>query len=144
MSVKSYSVGLLHALVLATLVVGAPATANTTETTMNSDLQVLSPLGVAASDLFVGEVYFVVAYIDQEKTIPTIDSLVFIGRNLLGETDGSLYFQDVESHAEHGPMKAIDSDATIVVTEAQPPPNLFRLEGVLDELSRCKMRRQLR
>jgi hypothetical protein len=65
-----------------------------------SDMDVLSPLGISVSRLAIGDVYFLVSYLDEAKRLPVIESLIYIGNDLGGEIDGSLYFQDVESYHE--------------------------------------------
>lgn len=107
--------------------------------------QTLSPLGVPASRLTVGGLYFVVSYLDEECIIPIVDSLIFLGRNLEGHSEKALYFQDAASHRESGPYpNAHNETATVTVVDSDSdlPPNLFELEGVLDELARCAQRKK--
>ena len=109
------------------------------------DYHLLSPKGIPASQLEVGRTYFSVAYTDKWMVMPVIDSLVFIGRDLRGKRDGTLYFQDAASHERDGPMPLRPSgNFNVVTTEPEPPPNLFDIDGVIDELSRCLARRNER
>jgi hypothetical protein len=105
----------------------------------------LSPLGLLASDLKIGMVCFSVAYVDRAHRIPVVESFVFIGTNLGGEADGSLYFQDVESFQTGGALTSLEqspteTDTYVMTTGPKPPPNLFGYDGLLDELGRCRAR----
>lgn len=103
---------------------------------------VLSPLGMTSAELVVGQVYFSVSYVDDACCKPIVDSLVYIGKDIGGEVSGALYFQDLESfHHAGSVIDKPNNDATVIETEAEPPPNLFDLRGVLDELARCAARR---
>ena len=104
---------------------------------------ILSPLGITASQLAIGELYFVVSYLDDECLLPVVDSLIFLGRNIDGEDENELCFQDAESY-EQGNVypDTTSSDVKVVVTGLEPPPNLFGLDGALDELARCLERRK--
>jgi hypothetical protein len=101
----------------------------------------LSSMGVDASRLVVGRMYLAISYLDDDCLVPVVESLVFLGRNVDGEDEHALYFQDAESHREHGAFPNVQGgDARIVVTGPTPPPNLFELDGAVDELSRCAER----
>jgi hypothetical protein len=52
---------------------------------------------VRAAELVEGRVYFRVSYLDQDRAIPELVPLVFVGRNLDPEQRG-LYFQDASSY----------------------------------------------
>jgi hypothetical protein len=54
---------------------------------------------VSVTELKVGEVYFFLNYVDHLLT-PTMETVVFIGRNLEEGDAGILYFQDVRSHRQ--------------------------------------------
>lgn len=97
---------------------------------------------VSAGDLAEGEVYFSVRYIDGDMLIPTMDTLVFIGKDL-GEGDaGKLYFQDVDSYL-HGVRfaTASDDDGALFITESVDKPWIFQFEKALDLLLKCSLRR---
>jgi hypothetical protein len=105
------------------------------------DFMLLSPLSVPAEQLAIGGLYFSVSYLDGACTVPIIDTLVFIGADLGGEGDGSLYFQDAHSFMAAGRFPDVTSEEMkITVTKPDPPPNLFALNGMVDELSRCSQR----
>jgi len=111
----------------------------------------LSPLGVKSAQLVVGQVYFIVTYIDTQPSIPIVRSVAYIGQGLDGERDHSLYFQDAASFVELGAYPNVrkakaakEEKAEIIVTATEPPPNLFAFEGLIDELSRAAKRAESR
>ena len=111
----------------------------------------LSPLGVKSAQLVVGQVYFIVTYIDTQLSIPIVRSVAYIGQGLDGERDHSLYFQDAVSFVELGAYPNVrkakaakEEKAEIIVTATEPPPNLFAFEGLIDELSRAAKRAESR
>lgn len=108
---------------------------------------VLSPLSVSASELVIGQAYFLVTYADTAMVLPIVHSIVYVGKNLDGEKEDALYFQDVMSYARFGaypnlktPGSKKKHDAKVIVTESPPPPNLFRIDGLVDEISRAEIR----
>lgn len=107
-----------------------------------NNFMVLSPMRVSTKKLTIGNFYFSVCYLDDECVVPEIESLIYIGRNLGGEQDGSLYFQDAQSFVRVGAFPNTSSaDVRVTVTGTEPPPNLFELDGMVDELTRCLLRR---
>ena len=69
---------------------------------------------------------------------PNVESLVYLGENVTGEDPGKLVFQDTGSYCELGPYpNNASGDIYLVTTERDTlPPNLFDLNGVLDQLNR--------
>jgi hypothetical protein len=102
------------------------------------DCDILSPLGVPASELEPGGNYFIVTHIPGGLPWPNVESLVYLGENVTGEDPGKLVFQDTGSYCEVGPYPNNTSgDIYLVTTERDTlPPNLFDLNGVLDQLNR--------
>ncbi len=100
---------------------------------------------VKAADLDVGDCYFSVTFADTEMTIPLIESMVFVGRDLEPGDAGLLYFQDVESFREGTQYN--DSDEASGVRLFVCSPNecsaIFVFDRALDELLRCAVRRGL-
>jgi hypothetical protein len=98
---------------------------------------------VPIDSLSIGEVYFNVLFVDDDILIPTMQPVVFIGKNLAsGDTD-SLYFQDAESYREgirFGPS-ATESGATFFTGSTQA---VFTYERALDLLMACSLRRRER
>lgn len=56
---------------------------------------------VAATDLKEGAVYFFLNFADESMLLPTMEPVVFIGRNLDTTDVGVIYFQDIDSY-RHG------------------------------------------
>ena len=109
--------------------------------TLTDDIDTLSPLGVSASQLEVGKIYFIVAYTGTGLLWPEIDSLIYLGENVTGDDPATLFFQDANSYSSLGPFpQIVNEDIYVLTTGPEPPPNLFELNGVLDELSRCAAR----
>ena len=109
--------------------------------TPTDNTDVLSPLGVPASQLKVGNIYFIVSYIGSGVLWPEIESLIYLGENVTGDDPTTLFFQDASSYSSLGSFpQVVHQDIYVLTTGAQPPPNLFELNGVLDELSRCAAR----
>jgi hypothetical protein len=107
----------------------------------SDDIDTLSPLGVSASQLKVGTLYFIVSYIGAGLLWPEIDSLIYLGENVTGDDPDTLFFRDGSSYCSLGPFpQTVDEDLYVLTTGPEPPPNLFELNGVLDELSRCAAR----
>ncbi len=105
------------------------------------NIDILSPLGVPASQLKVGDIYFIVSYVGTGVLWPEIESLIYLGENVTGDDPATLFFQDASSYSSLGPFpQVVDEHIYVLTTGAQPPPNLFELNGVLDELSRCAAR----
>ncbi len=52
---------------------------------------------ISASDLRKGSIYFFVNFIDEEMLVPTMQTVVYIGKNLERDYTDQVYFQDVES-----------------------------------------------
>ena len=49
-----------------------------------------------------GHLYFMVSYSDESLKIPSVDPLVFIGKNIEDDKEDKWYFQDAESFASLG------------------------------------------
>jgi hypothetical protein len=73
---------------------------------------------VKGHQLTVGETYFHVSYVDQDMLIPTVSSLVYIGKNFGNDEVSTLYFQDVDSYF-----------AGLRITDEHPDPGSMRLES---------------
>ena len=100
---------------------------------------------VSSDQLTIGETYFHVSYVDRDMTIPTVSSLVYIGKNLDDDEVSTLYFQDVESYV-----------VGLRITEENPDPDSMRFESwredgfagvyefeyALEDLMRCSLRRK--
>lgn len=97
---------------------------------------------VSADELTEGEVYFSVRYIDGDMLIPTMDTLVFVGKDLGQGDAGKLYFQDVDSYLQGVRFAtASDDDSALFTTESVDKPWIFQFEQALDLLLKCSLRR---
>jgi hypothetical protein len=100
---------------------------------------------MSADELVEGEVYFAVRFIDEEMLIPTIDTLVFIGRDLDLAGAGKLYFQDIDSYLQGVRYAtASEDDGALFMTESAAKPWIFRFEQALEQLLACSLRRKAR
>lgn len=98
---------------------------------------------VSADELQEGEVYFSVRYVDEEMLIPTMDTLVFIGRDLEPGHSGELYFQDVDSYRSGVRIAtATADDGAIFLLESVEKPWIFSFDKALELLLKCSLRRQ--
>jgi hypothetical protein len=98
---------------------------------------------VSADELAEGEVYFTVRYIDEEMLIPTVDTLVFIGRDLGPGDSRKLYFQEVDSYLQGVRFAAAsEDDSALFITESADKPWIFQFDHALDLLLKCSLRRR--
>jgi hypothetical protein len=98
---------------------------------------------VSATELREGEVYFAVNYVDDEMLVPTMETIVFIGRNLEPGDLDQVYFQDIESHRE-GVLYTSDSSdgpSRFQAGAENQINHIFNYEPALEELMRCSLRR---
>ena len=99
---------------------------------------------VRAEELKIGDTYFKVAYADNDLTIPLVDSVTFIGRNLDDDEEDTLYFQDVESYRSGIRITDTDVEPDAAVFYCSPANQLramFDFQGALEELMKCSIRR---
>lgn len=113
---------------------------------MRFESRELKPYGepVSASELKEGSVYFFLQFIDDEMLIPTLEPVVFVGRNLEPGDAGRVYFQDIGSH-RHGVTynsAAKDDEATFYTGSESELGHVFEYERALDGLMRCSLKRQ--
>ena len=74
--------------------------------------------------------------------VPDLETLVYIGRDLNGEQNGMLYFQDYESFAEWGGFpKSNDGSATIFRCMADKITCIFNLDKAINILQQRHKRR---
>jgi hypothetical protein len=93
----------------------------------------------------IGNLYFMVSYEDKELLYPTIDSVIYVGKNLAqncGEDD-CWYFQDTSSYALCGAFPNDEEGEGEIY--ALPKDGLYRildLDGMTEELQICISRRE--
>jgi len=93
--------------------------------------------------LVAGETYFSVQYMDSDLLIPTIETLVFVGRNLNPRETNLLYFQDVECYLEgikYGSSSY--NDTGFQTCPEDGTKHIFEYERALDEFMKCSLRRR--
>ena len=76
--------------------------------------------------------------------VPTIEALVFVGKNREPDDVGEAYFQDVGSYREGVPYgwDADDGNATFYSGPENELNDIFDYEHALEELMRCSLRRK--
>ena len=99
---------------------------------------------VTHHQLKVGEVYFIVGFIDDHMHVPTMEAYVFIGRNLQPEDHAEYYFQDFSSHkAGITYDSSSPDDAAEFLSQSEDELGLiFDYEYALNELLKCSLRRK--
>ncbi len=112
---------------------------------MRFERQELRPYAepTSASDLEVGSVYFFLNFIDDALLLPTMEPVVFIGKNLELDDEAMVYFQDANSY-QHGVRYASsgkNENLTIYSGSENEIGHVFEYDHALDELIRCSLRR---
>ncbi len=106
----------------------------------------LKPYGepVSSEQLHEGKIYFAVNYVDGEMLIPTMKTLVFIGKNLEDGDMGKVYFQDVTSYRKgvKYDWEATDARASFYSSSELQIGHIFEYEHALNSLLRCLLRRR--
>jgi len=99
---------------------------------------------VSAAALKEGSVYYSVSYIDEEMLIPTMETLVFIGRDLRPGDSGQVYFQDVRSYSWGIRYETATGDdcARFSTWSEKDVGGIFEFERALEALMGCSLRRR--
>jgi len=98
----------------------------------------------STSDLKEGLVYFAVNYVDEELLIPTMEALVYIGRDLDPDDPGQMYFQDIESHRRGVRYQTSEDHDCARFYSGTEVHHIVDYEQALEELLRCSLRRSRR
>jgi hypothetical protein len=99
---------------------------------------------VFVAELKEGNIYFAVNYVDEDMLIPTMETLVFIGRDLESGDSGSVYFQDIFSYRKgvrYGSTTEGDH-AEFYAGSAKEVGHIFTFERALEALMSCSLRRR--
>lgn len=99
---------------------------------------------VSSDQLKMGQVYFLVGFIDDKMLVPMLEAYVFIGRNLEPQDQDRLYFQTFASHKQ-GMTWSTSSPDDGQEFLCQPEDQLgmlFEYEHALNELLKCSLRRK--
>jgi hypothetical protein len=100
---------------------------------------------ICPHELQIGEVYFSVQFVDDDLLIPIVEPLVFIGRELMLDDAGILYFQDAESYRDGIRFESSSSDDTSFFAQAENEvKHIFNYGGMLQVLEACSLRRKKR
>jgi len=100
---------------------------------------------VTAKDLVVGAVYFSVQFVDPEMFIPVVEPLVYIGKDLVLNDRGVLYFQNAESYRAGIRFESAEADEAAIYAQPESQINhIFDYERALDRLLVCSLRRKKR
>lgn len=96
---------------------------------------------VTVSDLQKGSVYFAVQFADRDMLIPTVETLIFVGRS--NDPNGGLLFQTVDSYNAGVRFESATEDELLSFC-SQPEGQLnhiFDYDHALNELMKCALRR---
>ena len=100
---------------------------------------------IIATELCEGSVYFMLQYVDDALSIPIVETVVFIGKNVYGdgEKDNFYYFQDVESFKAVGayPDNSQGEGNVFSLPEKAVATTIFTLDSLVDELGNVIARR---
>lgn len=98
---------------------------------------------VSPEDLSEGRIYFSLTFADPAMLNPTLEPLVFIGRDLAMDDRGALYFQDLDSYRRGIRFSDADQahEAVFIEASAQEINHVFEFEKALDVLLLCSLRR---
>jgi hypothetical protein len=96
---------------------------------------------VAPDDLVDGHVYFSVSYADEQMLLPTILSLVFVGKNLEPGDDGEYYFQDLDSYTAGVRYGDTSEEIPASFHTGDIVNSIQHYDQALNELLRCSIRR---
>jgi hypothetical protein len=98
---------------------------------------------VVPADLKVGAAYFSVQFVDDELLIPMLEPLVFIGKDLIPDDHGTLYFQDAGSYQEGIRFESSQGEDAVFYGQGEDEiGHVFQYEQALDLLLMCSLRRK--
>ncbi len=98
---------------------------------------------VHTGDLVVGEYYFQLTFIDDDMCIPSMNTVVYIGQDIMPGDARQFYFQDADSYVDG--MRISDGDnsgITLHCCDENSLNNVFEFEHALEGLMRCSLRRK--
>ena len=99
---------------------------------------------ITSDELREGEIYFFVNFVDESLLIPTMTTVVFVGRNLEEGDENQVYFQDIESYMSgvRYDTAAADNPAVFECGAENELGHVFDYEHALDQLLACSLRRK--
>ncbi|GAA0695008.1 hypothetical protein ISN75_04425 [Dyella marensis] len=101
---------------------------------------------VDSDQLIAGTDYYMVSYAADDFSIPVMESLIFLGVNIVGEEEKDmsyLYFQDAESYRDGVRMNEKPESGTYNLYRFTPDQldMIYEFERALDELLKCSIQR---
>lgn len=102
---------------------------------------------VSSAKLKEGLVYFFVNFVDDELLIPTMEPVVFVGRNFEPGDIGRVYFQDIHSYRDgvrYDLPETMNEESTSEFHTGSEDEldHVFEYEQALDVLIDCSLRRR--
>lgn len=101
---------------------------------------------MATNSFVLGEVYFRVTYPDPQMRYPTVESFVFLGKNLSDEDAGETwYFQPASDFGRYG--SALDPGVQarpVVCAMAAEAVDMIDMDRLIETLQSCARRRNFR
>lgn len=101
---------------------------------------------VSHDELVQGNTYFSLNFIDESMLIPTLEPVIYIGKNLERDDEGQVYFQDFDSHQDGASYHSATEDMHAVFFKgAEGETNhIFQFDDALEVLMVCYLRRKSR
>jgi hypothetical protein len=96
---------------------------------------------IPPEELKCGETYFAVLYVDDDGVVPSLEPLVFIGRDLEPGDEGKVYFQDYSSYRDGVRFETATADDGVIFHTGREK-HVFDYEHALDVLMACALRRR--
>jgi len=98
---------------------------------------------ISEGELQEESVYFFVSFVDEEMLIPTMETVVYVGRNLEADDVDQVYFQDIASFRSGVRYEsACEGDDAVFNSGSQNElGHVFEYEHALDVLLACSIRR---
>jgi len=99
---------------------------------------------ISEQELKEGSVYFFVNFVDEEMLIPTMEAVVYAGKNLQADDMDQVYFQDVASFRRGVRYETAGEgdDAIFHAGSRNELGHVFDYEHALDQLLACSLRRR--
>ena len=83
-------------------------------------------------DLIVDQVYLMISYFDDAASIPEVVTVVYLGRDVLGERTQKHYFQEYAEYSERSATRR-----SVIEAPDEGLMNFFTLKGGADVLLEC-------
>jgi len=99
---------------------------------------------VAIEELKVGELYFSATYLDDDRLIPHIYPVVYLGRDLPSIGSGLLAFQEAGSYRSGIDVENLGEDDEVAIDcfSSDQTLTIYSFDEVLNTVLACALRRQ--